>query len=95
MNKTWCFSDGVTASGLFIALSNLIEQMQDEKMCDVCQTVRSIRICRKRFVNQAVSLNIFLLKMLNACFLQIQIQLLYEAAKAYVSSLQVYQEPGY
>nr|CAH7760211.1 unnamed protein product [Callosobruchus chinensis] len=43
--------DGVSASGLYIALSFLIEKMKSEHECDVCQAVRSIRLYRRQFIS--------------------------------------------
>ncbi|CAG9818755.1 unnamed protein product [Phaedon cochleariae] len=42
--------DGATASGLYLAMSFLIERMKLEQECDVCLAVRSIRHSRKHFV---------------------------------------------
>ncbi|XP_064211634.1 receptor-type tyrosine-protein phosphatase kappa isoform X2 [Tribolium castaneum] len=42
--------DGVTASGLYVALSFVIEKMNLEQVCDVCQAVRSVRHNREQFV---------------------------------------------
>jgi protein tyrosine phosphatase len=42
--------DGVTASGLFMAMSFVIEKMKLEQICDVCQAVRTIRHNRQQFV---------------------------------------------
>ncbi|KAJ8980148.1 hypothetical protein NQ317_014642, partial [Molorchus minor] len=43
-------SDGATASGLYIAMSFIIEKMKLEHECDVCLAVRTIRHKRKEFV---------------------------------------------
>ncbi|KAF7263890.1 hypothetical protein GWI33_000954, partial [Rhynchophorus ferrugineus] len=43
--------DGATASGLFIAMSFLIEKINLEQECDVCQAIRSIRTSRKQFTD--------------------------------------------
>ncbi|XP_050296937.1 receptor-type tyrosine-protein phosphatase F-like isoform X1 [Anthonomus grandis grandis] len=42
--------DGATATGLFMALSFLIEKIDFEHECDVCQAIRTIRTSRKQFV---------------------------------------------
>ncbi|RZB89873.1 Y phosphatase domain containing protein, partial [Asbolus verrucosus] len=42
--------DGVKASGLYVALSFVIEKMKLEQSCDVCQAVRSVRHNREQFV---------------------------------------------
>ncbi|CAH1363932.1 unnamed protein product, partial [Tenebrio molitor] len=42
--------DGVTASGLFMAMSFVIEKMKLEQICDVCQAVRTIRHNRQQCV---------------------------------------------
>ncbi|KAG5885352.1 hypothetical protein JTB14_035157 [Gonioctena quinquepunctata] len=42
--------DGATASGLYSAMTFLIEKMKLEHECDVCLAVRSIRHSRKQFV---------------------------------------------
>ncbi|XP_063908361.1 receptor-type tyrosine-protein phosphatase T-like isoform X4 [Zophobas morio] len=42
--------DGVKASGLYVAMSFIIEKMKLEQMCDVCQAVRTIRHNRQQFV---------------------------------------------
>ncbi|CAH1155542.1 unnamed protein product [Phaedon cochleariae] len=44
--------DGATASGLYLAMSFLIERMKLEQECDVCLAVRSIRHSRKHFVTK-------------------------------------------
>ncbi|XP_045477301.1 receptor-type tyrosine-protein phosphatase mu-like isoform X2 [Harmonia axyridis] len=44
-----CF-DGVTASGVYVAMSFIIEQMKLEHECDVCLAVRTIRHNRKQFI---------------------------------------------
>ncbi|CAH1975947.1 unnamed protein product [Acanthoscelides obtectus] len=44
--------DGVNASGLYIALSFLIEKMKLEHECDVCQAVRNIRHIRRQFISK-------------------------------------------
>ncbi|KAK9883941.1 hypothetical protein WA026_004881 [Henosepilachna vigintioctopunctata] len=44
-----CF-DGATASGVFVALSSVIERMRIEKQCDICTAVRMVRHNRKQFV---------------------------------------------
>ncbi|XP_044744581.1 receptor-type tyrosine-protein phosphatase T-like isoform X2 [Coccinella septempunctata] len=44
-----CF-DGFTASGVYVALSFIIEQMKLEHECDVCLAVRTVRHNRKQFV---------------------------------------------
>ncbi|CAH1975948.1 unnamed protein product [Acanthoscelides obtectus] len=46
--------DGVNASGLYIALSFLIEKMKLEHECDVCQAVRNIRHIRRQFISKQV-----------------------------------------
>ncbi|CAG9768086.1 unnamed protein product [Ceutorhynchus assimilis] len=43
--------DGVTACGLFTAMSFLIEKIKLEQECDVCQAIRTIRTSRKQFCN--------------------------------------------
>ncbi|CAH1125962.1 unnamed protein product [Ceutorhynchus assimilis] len=48
--------DGATASGFFIALATLIEQIKTEKCFDLCQIIRTIRVCRKQFVNNGIQL---------------------------------------
>lgn len=52
------FSDGVKASGLYLALSFMIEQMKLEQECDVCLAVRSLRHSRKQFVTTEVNHNL-------------------------------------
>ncbi|CAG9838351.1 unnamed protein product [Diabrotica balteata] len=42
--------DGAKASGLYLALSFIIEKMKLEQECDVCLAVRTIRHSRKQFV---------------------------------------------
>jgi protein tyrosine phosphatase len=43
--------DGVTASGLFTAMSYNMEQMKTNGMCDVCTSVRTVRRHCPQFVN--------------------------------------------
>ncbi|XP_050510291.1 tyrosine-protein phosphatase 69D-like isoform X2 [Diabrotica virgifera virgifera] len=42
--------DGAKASGLYLALSFIIEKMKLEQECDVCLAVRTVRHSRKQFV---------------------------------------------
>nr|XP_023014802.1 receptor-type tyrosine-protein phosphatase kappa-like [Leptinotarsa decemlineata] len=42
--------DGATASGLYLAMTFLIEKMKLEQDCDVCLAVRTIRHSRQEFV---------------------------------------------
>ncbi|XP_068893217.1 receptor-type tyrosine-protein phosphatase mu-like isoform X7 [Tenebrio molitor] len=44
-----CF-DGVLASGVYVAMSFVIEKMKLEQICDVCQAVRTVRHNRNEFV---------------------------------------------
>ncbi|KAJ8668617.1 hypothetical protein QAD02_010280 [Eretmocerus hayati] len=44
--------DGVTASGLWLSASCLLAKMTTDKECDVSQAVRSVRSCRKNFLNE-------------------------------------------
>ncbi|XP_060520654.1 receptor-type tyrosine-protein phosphatase delta-like isoform X2 [Cylas formicarius] len=43
--------DGAKGSGLYVAMSFLIEKIKLEQEFDVCQAIRSIRNSRKQFVN--------------------------------------------
>jgi hypothetical protein len=43
--------DGVTASGLFTAMSYNMEQMKTNGMCDVCTSIRTVRRHCPQFVN--------------------------------------------
>lgn len=52
------YSDGATASGLYLALTFVIDKMKLEQECDVCQAVRSIRHFRNQFVRNCVSIQI-------------------------------------
>lgn len=54
LGSLFFFSDGATASGVYVALSFLIEQMKLEHECDVCLAVRTIRHNRKQFVTDEV-----------------------------------------
>ncbi|KAL3285695.1 hypothetical protein HHI36_000226 [Cryptolaemus montrouzieri] len=45
-----CF-DGVSASGVYVALSLLIYKMKIELICDICLAVRTARHDRKQFIN--------------------------------------------
>jgi hypothetical protein len=49
------FSDGVTASGLFTAMSYNMQQMKTNGICDVCTSVRTVRRHCPQFVNDNVS----------------------------------------
>ena len=51
----FCFSDGVTACGYFVALAFLIEKIKLEQVCDVCQAVRTVRQNREQFIQNCVS----------------------------------------
>ncbi|RZC38965.1 Y phosphatase and/or fn3 domain containing protein, partial [Asbolus verrucosus] len=44
--------DGVKASGVYVAMSFIIEKMKLEQSCDVCQAVRTIRHNRNQFVQE-------------------------------------------
>lgn len=49
-----CFSNGATASGLFVAMSFVIEKVKLEQHCDPCLAVRVIRRNRKQFITDKV-----------------------------------------
>lgn len=49
------FSDGATASGIYIALSRIYDQIEQQNECDVCQTVQELRTYRKEFIQTKVS----------------------------------------
>ena len=51
------FRDGATCSGLFIAISNLIDQLQQEEELDICNAVRQIQIRRPQCIKDKVSVN--------------------------------------
>lgn len=42
----------MTASGLYLAMTFLIEKMRLEQECDVCQAVRAVRHNRPQFVSE-------------------------------------------
>ncbi|RZC35251.1 Y phosphatase and/or PTPlike phytase domain containing protein, partial [Asbolus verrucosus] len=44
--------DGVTASGLYVTMSFIIEKLKLEQSCDVCQAVRTVRHNRSQFVQE-------------------------------------------
>jgi hypothetical protein len=44
------FSDGATASGLFVALAHLLEKINYEQICDVFSAARTVRQGREEFV---------------------------------------------
>lgn len=48
------FSNGATASGIYIALSMIYDQIQQQNECDVCQTVKELRTYRKEFIETKV-----------------------------------------
>jgi hypothetical protein len=48
-------SDGVTASGLFTAMSYNMQQMKTNGMCDVYTSVRTVRRHCSQFVNDKVN----------------------------------------
>ena len=47
-------SDGAERSGIYIAISNLMEQFKLENSIDVFQTVKKIRSKRSKFVQNEV-----------------------------------------
>jgi protein tyrosine phosphatase len=47
-------SDGVTACGLFVALSYILEKYENEVEIDVCNGIRVARRSEKNFVNNSV-----------------------------------------
>lgn len=49
-------SDGARASGLFVALSFVVEKIKLEENCDVCLAVRFIRSNREQFVKEEVNM---------------------------------------
>jgi Protein-tyrosine phosphatase len=48
------FSDGATASGLFLALGFVLEKMKLEKVVDVSLAVRTLRQIRPNFISDMV-----------------------------------------
>ena len=49
-NLHFCYSDGALACGLYVALTFVIEKINLEQLCDVCQAVRTVRHNRSQFV---------------------------------------------
>ena len=47
-------SDGAERSGIYIAISNLMEQFKLENSIDVFQTVKKIRAARPEFISDEV-----------------------------------------
>jgi hypothetical protein len=50
----WCFSDGVGASGLYLAMLYNMGKMKLEKTCDVCNAVRVVRSSNGQFMQKQV-----------------------------------------
>jgi hypothetical protein len=50
------YSDGATASGLFLAMGFVLEKMKLEKVVDVSLAVRTLRQIRPSFINDMVIL---------------------------------------
>ena len=48
------FRDGATCSGLFITISNLIDQLHQEDELDICNAVRQIQIRRPQCIKDKV-----------------------------------------
>ena len=53
--KKKIFSDGAERSGIFIAISNLMEQFKLEHSIDVFQTIKKNRSIRPEFIQNEVS----------------------------------------
>ena len=49
------FSDGATASGLFVALAFVLEKINLDNCCDVFTAVRTVKQSRPQFVEHTVS----------------------------------------
>ena len=50
----FCFSDGATCCGLYIVISNLIDQLQQEEELDICNAVRQVQIRRPQCIKDKV-----------------------------------------
>jgi hypothetical protein len=51
--------DGVSACGLFVVLSYILEKYEDELEIDVCNAIRITRRSGKQFLNNAVIQKLF------------------------------------
>jgi hypothetical protein len=83
------FSDGATASGLFVALAHLLEKINYEQICDVFSAARTVRQGREEFVQDWVIIVVGRNNCGNFLF-QAQIEFLYKAAKVYVEEFDNY-----
>ena len=50
------FRNGASRSGLYVAISCLIERLKLEKEIDVFQTIKQLRLCRSHLVDNLVRL---------------------------------------
>ena len=49
-----CYSDGATCCGLYIVISNLIDQLQQEEELDICNAVRQVQMRRPQCIKDKV-----------------------------------------